>query len=132
MIQAKEVKSMGKVLGSGFASFVKPRQWKDWKSGEVLKASFENLDNVDRYGKPIYGFKVIESSFGAEVGSMIYLNCGGNFKKAMDEASLEDRLIITYKGMNKMGPKSTHPGTMTHSIEVVLDDSSNETSDDLI
>jgi len=123
-----EFKSVGKT------NFVKGRPWKEWKEGEYAVGTFESLDNLDKFGKPIYELKVIESNFTAP-GSTLYFNTGGNVQNLMNEVSLEDTIKVLYKGMTKI-TKGKWSGTMTHNIDIQVaasDKTSEETStDDLI
>lgn len=117
--------------------FVKTRKWKEWKAGEYVDCTFEGVGNHhDKFGKDIYEFKVIEANFDVEPGSMLYLNCGGNFQNLMGMVSLEDKVRVVYKGMTKI-TKGKWAGTMTHDIDVQIDDdvtsaSNAETSDSLL
>lgn len=99
--------------------FVKARQWKDWKVGEYVIGQFDNVDHQDKYGKVMYGVKVIESNFDVAPGSLIYLNGGGNLKNDMEQLSLGDTFKVTYGGKVKI-TKGQWAGSMSHAIKVEI------------
>jgi hypothetical protein len=112
--------------------FVKARQWKDWKAGEYLVGEFDNVDHKDKYGKVMYGIKVIENNFGAAPGSLVHINVAGNLHNDMEQVSLGDTLKITYEGKVKIA-KGKWAGQLTHAIKVeVAADDTKTADDDLI
>lgn len=108
--------------------FVKPRKWKDWKKGDFALGTKVECKELDKYKKPIFAIKVKDSNFGAEVGALLYLNCGGNFRAMIEMVEDGEDCRIEYKGMNTMGPKSSHPGELSHDMDVQIP--SDETAED--
>lgn len=119
-----------KSVNKNSKDFVKTFKWKEAVAGQFVVGTYENCDQLDKFGKPIFGFKVIETNIpGYGPGSDLYLNCGGNFKNLMDEVSLEDKVKIVYSGMAKI-TKGKWSGTMTYDIDVQVA-ASEEDSDSL-
>lgn len=100
-------------------NFPKPRQWKSWNSGEYVVAIYENCDAKDKYKKPIFQFKVIESNFEAKKGETLYLNCGGNFLNLMNTVEEGEEVKIEYGGETEI-KKGQWKGEMTHVIDVKI------------
>lgn len=110
--------------------FVKPRKWLDWKKGEFVDGVLIECEEKDKFKKPIFAVEVTNSNFDYPIGTPIYLNCGGNFRNMMDAVEVGEKVRILYRGQNKMGPKSSHPGELTHDIDVQIDDGSESASED--
>jgi hypothetical protein len=108
--------------------FVKPRKWADWKKGDFLLGKKVECKELDKYKKPIFAIVTQESNFGAAAGETVYLNCGGNFRAMIEMVEDGETCRIEYRGMNKMGPKSSHPGEMSHDMDVQIP--SEETAED--
>lgn len=115
---------------AGFKDFLKPRKWKDWKSGEFLEGIILECNEKDKYKKPIFLIKVTDSNFSAVVGSEIALNCGGNFKNQMDLGNVGEKVKISYGGETKI-LKGEFKGELTHVIKVEFDEESGA-ADELI
>lgn len=113
-------------------NFIKTRAWKTWTEGEEVEGYKFESSETDKFGKPIYGLKVISSNFGAKEGEDLYLNTGGNFQNLMDMVEEGEKIKVVYKGMAKV-KKGKWAGTMTHNIDVLMEgQESEETESDVL
>ncbi len=117
-------------VNKNLKSFVKPIPWKDLEANDYIVGTYEDCSNTDKFGKPIFGFKVVESNIGITKGEMVYLNSGGNFQNDMSELDLEALVKVTYLGQAEI-KKGKWAGSKTHNIKVEVD-SKAESDDELI
>ena len=119
-----------KPVNKNLKNYVMSRKWKEFTAGEFAIGTLEECDQVDKFGKPIFAIKIIETNFNYPVGTNLYLNCGGNFQNDMSQVEVGEKVKISYDGEVEI-KKGKWKGSMTHSILVQVE-AKDEASEDLI